>query len=84
MVLAYNDCLCTSPYRLYMCIILQLPEIGLLQLPSQPDTALYREDEMTFSAGGLHIEPVTVMKTWKLSYKGSLRSACVSWEQIIQ
>lgn len=37
-----------------------------------PDTNLQGE-ENKFAAGGLLLEPVEAMKTWRLSYQGKMR-----------
>ena len=57
---------------MYLTFI-QIPDLGLLELPSLPDTSLYTEKTLSFSAGGLEIEPVEAMKKWKISYKGKMK-----------
>jgi len=57
-------------------LMMQLPELGLLELPSVPDTNLERTDEDKkgqFGAGGLTIEPVEPMKKWRIRFEGKLR-----------
>ncbi len=51
----------------------QVPRLGLLELPSLPDTSLFREEEMTFAANGFKIQPVEPMKKWKLTFNGKMR-----------
>ncbi|KAK6170139.1 hypothetical protein SNE40_018606 [Patella caerulea] len=53
-------------------LILLIPEIGLLEMPTQPDTNLSGEEGI-YSAGGLVIKPVEVMKKWKISFNGKLK-----------
>jgi len=53
--------------------VLQIPGIGLLELPSLPDTSLTADRKMAFAAGGLLIEVVEPMKKWKLNFSGKLR-----------
>ncbi|ESO93220.1 hypothetical protein LOTGIDRAFT_119476 [Lottia gigantea] len=53
-------------------LILRLPGIGLLEMPTQPDTNLVGKSKH-FSAGGLTLKPVEPMKKWKLSFNGQLR-----------
>ncbi|OWF52519.1 hypothetical protein KP79_PYT06824 [Mizuhopecten yessoensis] len=55
-------------------LYLRLPGVGLLEIPSKPDTKLQGTDPEAFAAGGLTLEPVDPMKTWKISYKGKLRN----------
>ena len=57
----------------YFLPFLQIPDLGLLEIPSLPDTCLYRNNEMEYSADAFKIEPVTAMKEWKLSYDGKMR-----------
>jgi len=54
-------------------LYLRIPGIGLLELPSFPDTSLYTQKELSYSAGGIEITPVKAMKHWKLSFSGKLR-----------
>jgi hypothetical protein len=57
-------------------LMIYLPEIGLLELPSLPDTSLRRTDEDSkkqFGASGLTIEPLEPMKRWRIRYEGELR-----------
>lgn len=65
-------------------LYIRLPELGLLELPSLPDTSLYQSKTETpgFSAGGLRIEPVTPMKKWKLSFEGKMRLVRDGWKEI--
>ena len=57
-------------YSLLHC---QVPGVGLLELPSLPDTELYRDEEMEYAAGGLTITPVEAMQKWKLNFEGKMR-----------
>jgi hypothetical protein len=54
-------------------LYIRIPGIGLLELPSLPDTSVKGDKEMVYSAGGLVIEPVEPMKQWRLTFAGSLR-----------
>ncbi|XP_074660914.1 uncharacterized protein LOC141913314 [Tubulanus polymorphus] len=54
-------------------LYIRIPDIGLLEIPSLPDTHLISPVENSYSAGGLLIEPVEPMKTWKISFTGELR-----------
>ncbi|KAH9500211.1 hypothetical protein Btru_077485 [Bulinus truncatus] len=55
-------------------LYLRLPSIGLLELPSLPDTWLTNPDNATsYSAGGLTITPIKPMETWSIVFDGSLR-----------
>ncbi|KAI8740892.1 CAunnamed protein product [Biomphalaria glabrata] len=57
-------------------LYLRIPSIGLLELPSLPDTWLTSSDSFTsYSAGGLIIKPVKVMDTWSIKFDGLLRLA---------
>ncbi|PVD27980.1 hypothetical protein C0Q70_10556 [Pomacea canaliculata] len=47
-------------------------DLGILEMPNMPDTNLQGE-ENKFAAGGLLLEPVEAMKTWRLSYQGKMR-----------
>ena len=51
-------------------LLFQIPGIGLLELPSLPDTSLTADKNMAYAAGGLLIEVVEPMKKWKLSFSG--------------
>lgn len=62
-------------------LYLRVPALGLLELPSLPDTSLYTEKELSFSAGGLQIEPVEAMKKWRISYKGKMRLTKIDGEK---
>ena len=47
--------------------------MGLLEIPTLPDTSLFREEELTFAANGFKIQPIEPMKKWKLTYDGPMR-----------
>lgn len=52
----------------------QLPRIGLLEMPSLPDTWLSDKDSTyAYTAGGLTLKPVRPMDTWSLAYSGMMR-----------
>lgn len=53
----------------------QVPTIGVLVLPSHPDTVTFRaeDQEDSFCAAGLTITPLIPMKSWKLQFLGKLR-----------
>lgn len=55
-------------------LYLRLPGVGLLEIPSKPDTKLQGTDPQAFAAGGLKLDPEDPMKVWKISYKGKLRN----------
>jgi len=54
-------------------LYIRLPGVGLLEMPSLPDTSLYTTKELSFSAAGLEIAPVNAMKTWTIKYDGKMR-----------
>ena len=49
----------------------------MYQLPSMPDTTLSGTQEDSYSAGGLTLEVVEAMKTWRIVFDGKLR-LCVT------
>ncbi|KAK7107098.1 uncharacterized protein [Littorina saxatilis] len=55
-------------------LLFRFSDLGILEIPSMPDTSLYTTEPNTFGAGGLRLEPVVPMKKWKLSYQGKMRS----------
>lgn len=51
----------------------------MLEIPSLPDTNLYRENEMEYEASGFKIKQIQPMKEWQLCYDGKMRYVnCVS------
>lgn len=54
-------------------LYIRLPDLGLLELPSLPDTCLLEDKPKSYAAGGLVIDPVEPMKRWRLSFNGPLR-----------
>lgn len=56
-------------------LYLKVPNVGLLELPTLPDTTLTGTGEPRFAAGGLQITPVLQMKEWKVEFSGKLRAA---------
>lgn len=60
-------------YGLYVVNLYQIPGVGLLELPSLPDTSLYTTKELSYSAGGLEITPVEPMQSWKIFFDGKMR-----------
>ncbi|XP_059177655.1 uncharacterized protein LOC131956986 [Physella acuta] len=57
-------------------LYLQVPSIGLLELPNLPDTWLTSDScESAYAAGGLIITPIKPMEEWSISFNGSLRIA---------
>lgn len=54
-------------------LFIRLPNIGLLQMPHQPDTHCKADGENEFSSNGLKIESVEAMKKWKVSYEGNMK-----------
>lgn len=53
--------------------ILHIPKVGVLTLPTFPDTTIVTsESNDGYKAGGLNIEMITPMKKWKLTYKGDM------------
>eukprot|EP00058_Branchiostoma_floridae_P026948 XP_002612439.1 hypothetical protein BRAFLDRAFT_121021 [Branchiostoma floridae] len=59
--------------RAEIWFILHVPGVGVLQAPQHPDTAVFNTDGKTFSAAGLHFEPVEAMRTWKVQFNGLMR-----------
>ena len=53
-------------------LVCQVPELGLLQLSTLPDTCLQASQPPAFAAGGLHIQPLVPMKQWKLAFDGNM------------
>ncbi|BFZ09953.1 hypothetical protein BsWGS_12992 [Bradybaena similaris] len=54
----------------------KFPRIGLLELPSLPDTWLSDANSLYgYTAGGLTIKPLRPMETWSLKYDGMMRIA---------
>ena len=60
--------ICLANQTMKLHFLFQIPNLGLLELASQPDTCLYRDEEMAFAAGGLTLAPMEPMKTWKLTF----------------
>ncbi|CAL1532789.1 unnamed protein product [Lymnaea stagnalis] len=57
-------------------LYIRLPNIGLLEITSLPDTHLTGTDNgSSYSAGGLTITPVKPMDTWNLKFDGIMRIA---------
>ncbi|OWF55492.1 phosphoenolpyruvate synthase [Mizuhopecten yessoensis] len=54
-------------------VFLEIPGIGVLEHPLHPDTYVVNTNGRDYTTGGLKIEMVEPMKTWKLSYDGTLR-----------
>ncbi|XP_060065113.1 putative phosphoenolpyruvate synthase [Ylistrum balloti] len=54
-------------------LFLEIPTIGVLQHPLHPDTYVINTNGQKYSAGGLKIEMIEPMKTWKVSFNGTLR-----------
>ncbi|XP_066271081.1 uncharacterized protein [Branchiostoma lanceolatum] len=52
----------------------KLPNIGLLEHPSMPDTSMKRVSDWEFAAGGVRLELVEPMKVWRLSFSGKMRA----------
>ena len=52
---------------------IQLPGIGLFELPSMPDTSLEGTCKDEYAAGGLKIEAVEPMQKWRITFDGKLR-----------
>ncbi|KAJ8314692.1 hypothetical protein KUTeg_006842, partial [Tegillarca granosa] len=61
-------------------LYLRLPGIGMLEMPSLPDTKLRGSPEGKYAAGGLVIESGEPMKTWKISYTGKMRNVTTDKE----
>ncbi|CAH1252460.1 Hypp9300 [Branchiostoma lanceolatum] len=55
-------------------LYLRLPNIGLLEHPSMPDTSMKRVSDWEFAAGGVRLELVEPMKVWRLSFSGKMRA----------
>ncbi|XP_067675175.1 uncharacterized protein [Haliotis asinina] len=53
-------------------VLLRVPGVGLLMLPSMPDTSLTGPGD-SYSAGGLTMEVLEPMKTWRVAFQGKLR-----------
>ncbi|XP_070560362.1 uncharacterized protein [Ptychodera flava] len=54
-------------------LFLNIPEVGLFQLPEHPDSTVYECDPDAHDAGGLKLKCTTPMKEWKIEYDGKLR-----------
>ncbi|XP_033762375.1 uncharacterized phosphotransferase YvkC-like [Pecten maximus] len=54
-------------------LFLEIPGIGVLQHPLHPDTYVINTNGRDYSVGGLKIEMVEPMRTWKVSFDGTLR-----------
>ncbi|XP_019617737.1 PREDICTED: uncharacterized protein LOC109465037 [Branchiostoma belcheri] len=55
-------------------LYLRFPDIGLLEHPCLPNTAMERETDREYAARGLRLEMVEPMKVWRLSYSGKMRA----------
>ena len=55
-----------------LSVLVQVPGLGLLQLPKMPDTMLFGDGEQ-FAAEGLRIIPVKPMSVWKIQYEGPMK-----------
>lgn len=56
----------------FVCVLVQIPSVGLLQLPRMPDTLMFGDGDQ-FGAEGLRITPVTPMAEWKIQYVGPMK-----------
>ncbi|GFO33376.1 hypothetical protein PoB_005988100 [Plakobranchus ocellatus] len=55
-------------------LFLQLPSIGLLEMPAMPDTWIQDDkSESAFTGAGLLISPVKSMEAWSIAYDGPMR-----------
>ncbi|XP_064594937.1 uncharacterized protein LOC135461674 isoform X2 [Liolophura sinensis] len=54
-------------------LLIRIPDVGLLEFPTLPETNLEGTHPGEFAAGGLKLEAVEPMKTWKLTFSGKLR-----------
>ena len=52
---------------------LNLPEIGFLQHPLHPDTAIYNMGDGEYVGAGCSVQMLDPMRRWKVSYNGLLR-----------
>lgn len=59
--------------RVDVWVFLEVPGVGCLQHPKQPDVGIHFTDGSNFSAGGLAFEVIEPMKTWKITFSGKLR-----------
>ncbi|ELU09306.1 hypothetical protein CAPTEDRAFT_151881 [Capitella teleta] len=54
-------------------LYIRVPNVGLFELATLPNTSLQTSKPECYSAGGLTIEPVTPMKEWRLTFDGTMR-----------
>lgn len=58
--------------------MVQIPSLGLLQLPKMPDTMMFGEEEH-FAAEGLRITPLKPMAAWRIQYKGPMKYVFINF-----
>lgn len=60
----------------FLYLKIEKSKLGVLQIPTLPDTSLYQTEETEeHSAGGIKIVTVVPMKKWRIEYQGKMRRA---------